>query len=1605
MAVIQKYIEFLREYNKLLERGSKNVYHQRDTLWLNDIENISIVKDNNLKALFTNSNEDITSGSLLQITRPQRQINEEPKLILIEEEIQEIKLDNQIYSYFSTVQKDIKSNTNLEFVCGFGLFNIRLGDNKVKVHLFNIPLKASLVHSTIYIGLSDDIDPYIDPYFLNHAEIDRYILESIIKEFDEGISNNGIAYLQSESFKTLISKRTLELHSELEFNPSLQKLSESVNGSFISYSPCFILRKKRPRYFQKLMNKIIRYTNDNDPELNIFDILLGQKDNGYIETTPYFTQLYNDNKERIKYLNSNDFETFFPLPYNNEQLAIYQNYKTHDLSVVTGPPGTGKSHSIVNLLCAILAEGKRVLITAKTDKALESLLNKIPSQFNGLLMANVEQEHSSDYTLSNSIESIRDLLLEDRNYTIDDDLKTLDHQKKLYIEQRTLLASVLNKEYERIKVEYLNKDFSLYGLYLLLKERSSEWEWIQDSIKQNHIEKNEEIIRSINYLVSLKDEEKETYSIDLDSLANQLKQIDFDKLDQLNSDESNLLQQLEISSVNDYLGDSVAFILANLKLFKNSEIKITDELKLQQVLNKCSQIPQVQEHIYTNLSTKDLIENRNKYLRDTTTYLSLIPKDSKKVSFSNRFLNSKYKEVKYLDKISLSDSFCDNRRSLLSFRRYLGNFSDLYRQIEVLNKSNLIQYTYSEECNLVTMRQKVKEGLDKGMTNLEVLRILNNKLVKAFSTKYNISYYKTEELVDKASNLDKIWMKVKVIRNSIDQINNSVEDVREKLNNLQVFSFSNNSDVMKAIRLTEIAIKKSTAYRLFQESKSFLSKELPKTTKYLLETDTNVFQFNKDSIHLKEASKQIQDISQIDIQRTIIKLNHYHKKIEELKGNILSGLAKENFKNRFSPQEKNSFVNSLNNYENAFKQSKRGIRDKDKFRRRAQNISHEIAPSISCWVMKIDDVFQTLDENPYVFDCVIVDEASQLDFNSLLLGYYTKRMIVVGDEKQTSPEGISISSEALNYLRETKLGFMEDDAINIRADSSLFSLSKMVAGTTHQTLREHFRCVPELIEFSRVNYYDRKIIPLKLISSDRLTPKLTVSVKDSYVINKELPKEIKAIELKLNEMLINPLYENKSIGIVSLGSANHTRGLKNILVNIDQDKSEKHNIVIDNPSEFQGDERDVIIVSLGVGLEIDKNGRFKQPTSIVDNIENNLTPKLRGINVGLSRAKEQMILFHSVSSDDLKANDFRRKIISFFYEEYTPIEALVLPPDVSKPDRMVENRPKPFDSWFEYDVAKDLIENGFTHIVPQYEVKKEELFTNPRTGKEQYVHFKIDLVVYHNGMPVAIECDGDWFHSEVEDVAYDIERQEFLQRIGWNVHRITYSSYKINPKEEIDKLVAFILKNTPQKATPKIEKPFSENETKRIGSSKKDKQNKTSNEKKDEIKPNEETIEKTTSTKSKGNNIISSMGHKVDTTENQRNKNKHAKQQTFFNKKNSESNEDLYKIGLFSFQETDDKKIKQSLNQPKKLYTKEIVINSICDIKMLDMNDKKLKVQIKDISSKKQSITDDGIQIVSIYSDLGKILLGSKEGGIISLPQRKQRIKIVKIYNSNVNLE
>ncbi|MGH7184003.1 MAG: AAA domain-containing protein, partial [Nitrospiraceae bacterium] len=73
-------------------------------------------------------------------------------------------------------------------------------------------------------------------------------------------------------------------------------------------------------------------------------------------------------------------EIFFPLPANDEQQQIVGALDTRQGVLVQGPPGTGESHTVTNLICHLLATGKRVLITSHTQRALRVLLDKFDSE-------------------------------------------------------------------------------------------------------------------------------------------------------------------------------------------------------------------------------------------------------------------------------------------------------------------------------------------------------------------------------------------------------------------------------------------------------------------------------------------------------------------------------------------------------------------------------------------------------------------------------------------------------------------------------------------------------------------------------------------------------------------------------------------------------------------------------------------------------------------------------------------------------------------------------------------------------------------------------------------------------------------------------------------------------------------------------------------------------------------------------------------------------------------------------------------------------------------------------------------------------------------------
>ena len=97
-------------------------------------------------------------------------------------------------------------------------------------------------------------------------------------------------------------------------------------------------------------------------------------------------------------------EVFFPKPSNEEQKRIVEKIQMASGLLVQGPPGTGKSHTIANLICHLLATGQRVLITAKTPRALQVLERLVPDELRplciNLLGSGLEEKRSLESSVA-----------------------------------------------------------------------------------------------------------------------------------------------------------------------------------------------------------------------------------------------------------------------------------------------------------------------------------------------------------------------------------------------------------------------------------------------------------------------------------------------------------------------------------------------------------------------------------------------------------------------------------------------------------------------------------------------------------------------------------------------------------------------------------------------------------------------------------------------------------------------------------------------------------------------------------------------------------------------------------------------------------------------------------------------------------------------------------------------------------------------------------------------------------------------------------------------------------------------------------------------------
>jgi very-short-patch-repair endonuclease len=401
----------------------------------------------------------------------------------------------------------------------------------------------------------------------------------------------------------------------------------------------------------------------------------------------------------------------------------------------------------------------------------------------------------------------------------------------------------------------------------------------------------------------------------------------------------------------------------------------------------------------------------------------------------------------------------------------------------------------------------------------------------------------------------------------------------------------------------------------------------------------------------------------------------------------------------------------------------------------ARRLMDDCRSAVPVWIMPLARVVENYQPHRGLFDVVIIDEASQCDVMGLIALYLGKKVIVVGDHEQVSPDAVGDTVEAARnliniYLRGIPNAELFDGKLSIY-DLAMQSFSGTVC------LREHFRCVPEIIGFSNKLSYEGKVKPLRDDSHNPLSP----AVIAHYVHNGQSNAKVNEVEAETVASMIvaaieQPEYEGQTIGVISLVGEDQAAMIERLLRSkLDPTEFTKRKITCGNAAQFQGDERHVMFLSVVDGpaqgpLRLRQDDLFK-----------------KRFNVAASRAQNQLWVIHSLQpAIDLQAADLRRQLIEYTQNPKAHIEAL---------DKQLSRA----ESEFERQVLQRLISSGY-QITPQWKVGV----------------YRIDMVVCGGGRRIALECDGDRWHP-TEKIPEDMERQAVLERLGWKFIRIRGSQF------------------------------------------------------------------------------------------------------------------------------------------------------------------------------------------------------------------------------------
>lgn len=1092
-------------------------------------------------------------------------------------------------------------------------------------------------------------------------------------------------------------------------------------------------------------------------------------------------------------------ELYFPMAYNDEQVSIVQKLHANDGVVVQGPPGTGKTHTIANVICHYLAQGKRVLVTAKGESALAVLQEKLPERIRPLSVALLSDERDGMKQFEHSIQTIASSVAglnptrAAQNITAAEEKLNQLHAKIAHVDRT--VSAYASKHMQ--SYPFKGRDVTPEELAKVVLEQAEAHQWFDDEpppTKDGTLPFDDAAVNALRRA-------RMTVREDLLYLGCTLPSPDAAPVwaDMLGLHRDLVKAKSIDASVNQ--GAILALVDSRLETFEKAqalgkflEDRMTLKAKLAgarqlwlEALGKRFADMQATDPVLMALvSLCSDVRTLERQRRELLAKAVEVPADAElnedvgdavgrlvagKSAFALPF--GKGDARKLVAAVTVSGVAPAGKpeweivQELLAWRvearKLLARWSSLSGEFGLEAPGPGVEPALKRvatwQADIEEVRQLTFEFDAKLHSRLEEVfgKQTADRMWDGGEPFVATAYSSLQAHVDKG----RLAYAMKRVQELVRKLEGHTGGIVEELRSFLTESLGRTSADESVLQTTWLALQaelsRLTALNpsLDEIERVTAAIESAGATKWARRLRTEPATADLDTatpatwLDAWNWRQAVMFLDRIDGHHKMRELFDERRTLTTALARTYQDLVAEKTWLGVFHNSPDSVRQALQAYLNAVQAmgSGTGVRAV-RHRKTAREAMLRAYQAVPCWVLPQWRVSETIPPEVGLFDLVIIDEASQSDIWALPALLRGQKVLVVGDHKQVSPSAVGTAEEKIKELTNRFLT-NQPHGSEMTPDKSIYDLARVVFAGNSVMLKEHFRCVPAIIEFSNREFYQGDIRPLRVPkANERLDPPLVdVFVKGGYRKGDINDPEAKAIVDEIEAILADPQFDGRSIGVVTLlGTSQAARIHELVSERLSPVDVVERRIAIGPPPVFQGRERDIMMVSMVLGPG--------------DRSAANRADMHQRFNVALSRARDRMYLFRSVAETEFKEDSLNGKVISHFKQPFRQ--------DAKKVQALRER----CESGFELEIFDELVKRGF-RVEPQV----------PCGG------YRIDFVVEGNeGRRLAVECDGDRFHGpgQWQD---DMARQRVLERAGWTFWRCFASSFVRRRDEVLDDLM------------------------------------------------------------------------------------------------------------------------------------------------------------------------------------------------------------------------